>query len=91
MRKLVRETQILCPTRECGTPMRVETPGSETAYWLCCPSCGEYIYFIGSSVTCIRSADWPQDRIEQARAELGEQPLLKKSLSSRRKKLGLHG
>lgn len=48
-RFIVRGTDIPCDRCKAAN-FNVETPGSETLYWLCCPNCGEYVYFVGETL-----------------------------------------
>lgn len=50
-RHVVRGTDIPCDRCKAAN-FNVETPGSETLYWLCCPNCGQYVYFVGN-ILCV--------------------------------------
>jgi hypothetical protein len=51
-RKVVATLKAQCP--QCQVALVVEEPGSETARWVRCPKCNDYLYYVGTVECCGR-------------------------------------
>ena len=92
-RRVVETLKAFCP--QCQVALVVEEPGSETARWVRCPECNDYLYYVGN-VACCGSGVLLMGATPEALAEIREAlgsrvllPWVVEHVANVRKKLGL--
>ena len=91
--RVVETLKALCP--QCQVALVVEEPGSETARWVRCTGCNDYLYYVGNVACCgsgVMLMGATPEALAEIREALGSRALLpwaNEHIANTRRKLGL--